>query len=198
MKDRIRLIMEQHKMLQQDFAKKIGASASTLSGIFTGKTQPSTKIVQAIHTAFPDISTNWLLFGEGEMFTSEEAAFRAMLAEEEAENRRLQGKNAPVLENDMFGGTTVGANGGHNASVLPPDATHPTVSTPHGASAHTSASSVSGASAVSHPSLFDATTPTTTPAVEMVKLMNYPQRSIKEIRVFYDDGTYEDFLPGSR
>lgn len=198
MKDRIRLIMEQHKMLQQDFAKKIGASASTLSGIFTGKTQPSTKIVQAIHMAFPDISTNWLLFGEGEMFTSEEAAFRAMLAEEEAENRRLQGKNVPALETDMFGGTASGTSEGHSGSVFQPNTTHPAVATPHGGAAHTSAPSASSASTVPHPSLFDATPPTVTPAVEMVKLMNYPQRSIKEIRVFYDDGTYEDFLPGSR
>lgn len=170
MKDRIKQIMEQHKMLQQDFAKHIGISASTLSGIFTGKTQPSTKIFQAIHAAFPDISTDWLLFGEGEMFTSEEAAFRAMLAEEEAEQRQLKGEKKEAGEKESF------------AKVVSPAPT-------------TSAHVVPSAT---HPSLFDATPTPPIPAVEMVKFVSQAQRSIKEIRVFYDDGTYEDFLPGSR
>lgn len=70
MKDRIRQIMDDAKMSQQDFAAKLGISAASLSSIFTGRTRPTNNHVQAIHKAFPEININWLLFGEGDSHLS--------------------------------------------------------------------------------------------------------------------------------
>ena len=67
MKDRIRLIQNKTQMSQQDFAKAIGVSPGSLSSVYSGRTEPSTNFVKGIHAAFPDINTNWLVFGEGEM-----------------------------------------------------------------------------------------------------------------------------------
>ena len=67
MKDRIRLIQNKTQMSQQDFAKAIGVAPGSLSSVYSGRTEPSTNFVKGIHAAFPDINTNWLIFGEGEM-----------------------------------------------------------------------------------------------------------------------------------
>lgn len=67
MKDRIKRIIESQHMTQQEFAENIKVAPATLSSIFTGRTAPSLKIVDAIKSRFPDISTDWLLFGRGAM-----------------------------------------------------------------------------------------------------------------------------------
>lgn len=72
MKDRIRLIQNKTQMSQQDFAKAIGVAPGSLSSVYSGRTEPSTNFVKGIHAAFPDINTNWLIFGEGEMNMSAE------------------------------------------------------------------------------------------------------------------------------
>lgn len=74
MKDRIRLIQNKTQMSQQDFAKAIGVAPGSLSSVYSGRTEPSTNFIKGIHAAFPDINTNWLVFGEGEMnMTAEES-----------------------------------------------------------------------------------------------------------------------------
>src|SRR3712207_7207160 len=72
MKDRIRLIMEGSHMNQQTFAQFIGMSSASLSSIFTGRTKPTLNIVEAIKNKIPDISTDWLMFGNGEMYINKE------------------------------------------------------------------------------------------------------------------------------
>lgn len=53
MKDRIRQLMEDQHLTQQNFAQMIGISTATLSNIFNGKTNPSLSIVDGIHKSFP-------------------------------------------------------------------------------------------------------------------------------------------------
>lgn len=48
MKDRIRQLMEDQHLTQQNFAQMIGISTATLSNIFNGKTNPSLSIVDGI------------------------------------------------------------------------------------------------------------------------------------------------------
>lgn len=72
MKDRIRLIQNKTQMSQQDFAKAIGVAPGSLSSVYSGRTEPSTNFIKGIHAAFPDINTDWLVFGEGEMNMSAE------------------------------------------------------------------------------------------------------------------------------
>ena len=67
MKDRIRQLMESQHMTQQVFAQTLGISSASLSSIFTGRTNPTLKHVEAIKHRFPDINLDWLMFGEGSM-----------------------------------------------------------------------------------------------------------------------------------
>ena len=68
MKERIRQLMEAQHMNQQSFAGSIGISNATLSSIFNGRTNPTNKIVEAIHNTFPNVRTDWLMWGTGPMF----------------------------------------------------------------------------------------------------------------------------------
>ena len=54
-------------MTQQVFADYLQQSPATLSSIFNGRTRPTLNIVEAIKTKIPDISTEWLLWGTGDM-----------------------------------------------------------------------------------------------------------------------------------
>ncbi len=68
MKDRIRQLMDAQHMNQQTFANYLGVNTASLSSIFTGRTSPTLNIVNAIKSKFPNVNTDWLLYGSGGMF----------------------------------------------------------------------------------------------------------------------------------
>ena len=57
-------------MTQQTFANFIGMAPGTLSSIFNDRTRPTINIVEAIKKKLPDVSTDWLMFGEGSMYNN--------------------------------------------------------------------------------------------------------------------------------
>ncbi len=63
--------MDSMGLSQQEFAQKLGMSPASLSNIFNGRSNPTNNHVQAIHRAFPNINTNWLMFGEGTMLNDD-------------------------------------------------------------------------------------------------------------------------------
>ena len=80
MKDRIRKVMESQNMTQQEFADFVHISPASLSSVFTGRTRPTLAIVEAIKGALPDISTDWLMFGSGNMWLSENTYYNNVSA----------------------------------------------------------------------------------------------------------------------
>ena len=147
MKDRIKLIMEQQGCSQVDFARKIGIAPASLSGIFTGRTQPTLATATAIHKHFPFINLSWLLFGEGDMMPSS-AQDAATLS-----GADVVSTSAPVAPSAVAspGAMSVGDNmplQSTNSRVCPVD-------------------------------------------VDAMKNFDKKERKISEIRVFFDDGTYE-------
>ena len=168
MKDRIRQIMESQHMTQQVFADYIGTTPATLSGIFNDRTRPTINIVESIRKKFPDISLDWLMFGQGDMF-----------------------KTKPAAEPDLFN------------QPLSPDASQINDQAPRIGHVNPTPS---------QPSRRDLS-PTTTSAGmnlesvkstlretlhEELKNIDKQRRHVLEIRVYYDDGSYESFAPASR
>jgi transcriptional regulator with XRE-family HTH domain len=163
MKERILQIMRRENMTQQEFAKAIEVSPASLSNIFNGKTNPTNNHVSAIHRRFPDININWLMFGEGDMYTT--------VSDE--------------TKDGVDGGESTIKSGTEKASI----------------------------DASGEPTLFDISVPghyaawarmedikdvddqnRQIPVVrEVVKYVDKPQRKITEIRIFFDDGTFEVF-----
>lgn len=160
--------MEDQHLTQQNFAQMIGISTATLSNIFNGKTNPSLSIVDGIHKSFPQVNVYWVLYGTPPMY----------------QNQASQGGSEEGAA-DMHQGITDGAAGGAEGMKQG--------SQPSGAEGATASPT--------SPSLFDQPqmqgvnrTPKNI-AQAAVKFVDKPQRKITEIRIFYDDQTWETFVP---
>lgn len=71
MLERINRIIEEKQMSTTQFADYINIQRPTMSHIISGRNNPSLDIVMKILTAFQDIDSNWLMFGDGEMYKNE-------------------------------------------------------------------------------------------------------------------------------
>lgn len=154
MKDRVKQVMDYYKLSQLQFANDLAVAPATISNIYKGKTAPTNNLVQSIHQAFPDVSINWLLFGEGDMLVSQSS---------EAKNAAPSTSIAMTAEPNLF--DTMG--------------TPPPPTTARRGDQSDSATNLQILELLTE--LKQHTT--AEPCV----------RKIKEIRVFYDDGTYESF-----
>lgn len=153
MRDRIKKIMESQHMTQQVFAKFIHIAPATLSSIFTGRTDPTLKIVEAIKNKLPDISTDWLMFGNGQMY----------VGSSDGEQENPEGHHEPVSDMMLQ----------FEDSPAPPRSqvnTSPVQAVVSASSSQRQAKTVG-------------------------KEFYRSPRQITEIRVFYDDQTWETFVP---
>ena len=143
-------------MSQQVFADFLQQSPATLSSIFNGRTRPTLNIVESIKTKIPDINTEWLLWGNGDMYNSHPA----------------------TLENDSEG--------------LSVDSSDPMINfdQPNLFSTPMSGSQVA----------FQQSVKSTHPEIvrEELKIVDKEPRKVTEIRVYYDDQTYETFVPAKK
>lgn len=163
MKDRIKQIMESKHMTQTVFAQFLDMSPASLSSIFNDRTKPTLNFVEAIKKKIPNISTDWLMFGIGDMYTSTPSAADA--ANEEK-------KSVPGSLFDEFSDTVQ-----HPSPVL--DFNDGRNQPRNSAQDRNNFNSVNN----THPNL----------APENAKIIDKPQRKVVEIRVFYDDQTWESF-----
>lgn len=65
--ERIRVVRKSHGLTLEKFGEKIGITASSLSTIENGKSNPSEQTIRSIIREF-NVSELWLRTGEGEMF----------------------------------------------------------------------------------------------------------------------------------
>lgn len=70
MVDRINLIMRAKNISASQFADEIKIQRSGMSHIMSGRNKPSLDFVMRVLNRYPEIDTNWLLFGKGEMYKS--------------------------------------------------------------------------------------------------------------------------------
>ena len=70
--DRIRQVINYSQLSSAAFADTIGISRSGLTHLLTGRNQPSLDVSRKILAKFPEISTEWLIMGMGEMLRPDE------------------------------------------------------------------------------------------------------------------------------
>jgi transcriptional regulator with XRE-family HTH domain len=169
MKDRIKKLMESQHMTQQVFADFLGMAPATLSGIFNDRTRPTLNVVEAIKKKFPDISTDWLMFGKEPMYVADTTATTTQEA-------------APARSsNGAANGSPVGMSVretmldfGQSSSPTPQNVRQPSPN-------------YNGVRST-HPEYVR----------EEIKYIDKPQRRVTEIRVYYDDQTWESFVPSKK
>ena len=162
-KDRIKKIMEEQQMTQQEFADFLQQSPATLSSIFNGRTRPTLNVVDAIKAKIPDISIEWLLYGTGEMFVThpEQSPEGFAGVQEHGQDLMLDFDNSPQ------NGPLFAQNMAKNVSASPV---------------------VQQNAKNFHPER----------GYEEVRIVEKEPRRVTEIRVYYDDQTFETFVPAKK
>lgn len=159
--------MESMHMTQQVFAQFIEMSPASLSSIFNGRTRPTLNVVEAVKKKIPNINTDWLMFGSGSMYVQSEADVSGDMPDVHT------GVGEPTLDFDV-----------------PPSSGSPNVH-------HDTLASYPAAQKAHTGTLFDNSVRNTRPEIvrEEIKYIDKPQRKITEIRIYFDDLTYETFVP---
>ena len=189
--------MEDQKLNQQSFAQLIGKSTATLSNIFNDRTKPTLDIVDAIKKKFPQVNTEWLLFGTPPMYINKVEG--GVAASSSGASVGAGGMDAEDSL-DMYGGASASAGMGAQGGM--PGAGGVAGGVVGGAMEPSLDFGADGQdSSPASPSLFDQPqmhgvkrTPKNI-ANAAVKIVDKPQRRITEIRIFYDDQTWETFVP---
>ncbi len=65
---RINLILKTKNLTPAQLAEQVGVQRSNISHLLSGRNNPSLDFVQKILIRFPDINSDWLLFGKGAMY----------------------------------------------------------------------------------------------------------------------------------
>ena len=145
-------------MTQQVFADFIGTTPATLSGIFNDRTRPTINIVESIKKKIPDINTDWLMFGTGDMYLQKS---------QDSGNQSTEVPDLFQMENPN------------------PDFQFSPTSTPN----------YGGSQAAQTNSVRNTHLENTR---EVMNFIDKPTRHVTEIRVYYDDQTWESFVPSKK
>ena len=171
--------MESQHMTQQVFAEFIGTGAATLSNIFNDRTRPTLNMVELIKKKLPDINTDWLMFGTGPMYLSQASSSEAGQPAPAAQ-QPVSGRQPAAAQQTVNGRQSAAAYQEPQLEFVQPSPT-PTRSVESGAHHYNSVRST-------RPDL----------SHEDVKYIDKPQRRVTEIRVYYDDQTWESFVPSKK
>ena len=178
MRERIKEIIEREGMGQSQFADFIGVNRPTLSHILAGRNNPSMEVVMKIHQKFPKINILWLLDGlgsyEGDALSdySNDALIEdqpTSYSDDIAHDEQSSVSNQPqsrFYQGELFAENAVFAAESTGAAK---NRKEMPLQTPQKA-----------------PYLSDT---------QLEYARKSLQRKIVEIKIFFDDGTYETFKP---
>ena len=167
-RERIELLMKCYELSPSQFAEKTGIQRASVSHIVSGRNKPSLEVMLKIYDAFPELDLKWLMTGVGE--------------EPIAPSRR-QDAVAEAMENTLFS---------QSERIEQPSVQSPMQSFQEPVQVQP------------RPQRQPAPQPQVKVAAERPQRRtvatrtpqsNVTERRIKEIRIFYTDGTYETLFP---
>ncbi len=88
LKNRIIEIMEKSGLTPSEFADKIEVQRSAISHITSGRNNPSLEFLIKIKNSFPEIDTDWLIFG--------------IEKEEKIEDKNLENSTEKIVQPSLF------------------------------------------------------------------------------------------------
>ena len=165
-RERIELLMKCYGLTPSQLADRTGIQRASVSHIISGRNKPSLEVLQKIYEAFPELDLGWLMTGKGEKPVALGfAAGGAAEAENTLFSQPLTGKE-PEL------------HGAESRRVQVEQQEQERQEQP--------ARQQQGSRAAER----QRRTVVPKPRQQVVS-----ERRIKEIRIFYTDGTYETLLP---
>lgn len=179
-KDRIEQIMIAKGLNKVEFSAKTGIATASLSHMSSGRSNPTLSTFRAILKAFPDLNPEWVYDGIGEMYRSVEsssvdASNGSSNFSSETSGGESFSRTSSVYSSEP---TDIFAN---IVTEVSKDTRKPQTSNvyPKSSAPVQVGSSLSAAEIVK----------------ETLLQMHHPKRNIVEVRIFFDDGTYEAFSP---
>ena len=106
MKDRIEKILKDAGISSSKFADEIGIQRSSISHILSGRNKPSLDVFQRILRKYPNINSDWLILGIGNMYKNTKNIEQADIFKEIEEDKKQEpiivNKNEENAENTNF------------------------------------------------------------------------------------------------
>ncbi|NLV53294.1 MAG: helix-turn-helix transcriptional regulator [Bacteroidales bacterium] len=194
-KEKIELIIESKHLNNTQFCNEVGIAPGTLSHIRNGRTEPTLNILRNIAQAFPDINPAWLFYGEGEMYKDEVSpTLENQLLEDDHSLHQMKGAESHIEDGQLplfFPDDSL---------AVPQTTSLQSQSAISAASASTASvasrkSPVASASAVAATPMSVMTNPQVVQeaVAEALRQQQRVIRKVVEVRIFFDDGTFETF-----
>lgn len=105
MVDRIKQVIEYSQLSSAAFADNIGISRSGLTHLLNGRNQPSLDVARKILAKYPELSTEWLIMGMGDMMRDEESEPVKNVTEDvSVTDQAYPAENSKsMMQTDLFG-----------------------------------------------------------------------------------------------
>ena len=72
MQERIKILIDSQSITAAKFAEVLGVQRSNVSHILSGRNKPSLDFIQKVLESYNQLNSDWLLFGKGEMYKSQQ------------------------------------------------------------------------------------------------------------------------------
>ena len=223
MVDRIREILSARLLSPTQFADTIGVARPIVSHILSGRNKPSLEVVQKIVAAFPELSLPWLLSGVGSMEAEVAPAPASSTARRLAPKTPETPHPAPskvvpssvgvmaaakpteVRSNAIEPSARIPTGSEETTDAFPPvsgslvaprpvPAAKESEKTVENVPPATSTSQLVGSPMADKP-VPRPVEPATTPALGVAQSVAEPNKAIRRIVIFYQDGTFSDYQP---
>ena len=199
-RERIEYLMNIYNLTPSQFADKTGIQRASVSHILADRNKPSLDVFLKIHRAFPDIELNWLVADEGEApviaDVPQEAAVNEVdnaIAEEQEAPSQVQQRVATTLFPSFMEEVPL------EVQKVAPVVQRHEKQKPESSQSDTSGKAVASDAVIQQESNRDNQLPfTVAPQADetlSLKMESECSKRIREIKIFYDNGTYETFVP---
>ncbi len=177
MVNRINEILKRYNLTAAKFADKLEVPRSTISHILSERNKPSLEFIQKVLTQYPEISTNWLIKGEGSFYKKGEPDLFSQLEE---------GVNVESKDHIQEDERNLNKNTDFNEEKIAENETEIDHRSEKG----------------KYQNLSDITPPDKQPEItenvkdeEEIKENKIRSKKVRKIIVLYSDHTFEEFLP---
>lgn len=180
-KEKIELIIQDKHLNNTQFCNEVCIAQGTLSHIRSGRTEPTLNILRSIAQAFPDINPAWLFYNEEPMYKNSSSP----TAKDNADADDTYIDDMPTADAALDGQLPLfsfpdntARSSKSNVADAPPSAPTPAAASPRRSSSN---------------NIPVYTLDVKEIVAETIKQQQKPQRKIVEVRIFFDDGTFETF-----
>lgn len=212
MNNRIALVLKAKNISPSTLADDLGVQRSGISHILNGRNKPSLEFIQKLIKLYPDISIQWILFGEGQMMNpypgrmAEAAESNASNLPEEKSKPRIMELFSTVDEQEKIEPTAEQGKVVKNEGQLPLNQTDTKLLENEISEAEKIIEEEFIESGINEPVISppgpvkgEHRKPEVHSAIKEIKKPEQPLKAVRKISkilVFYNDRTFVEYSPG--